>query len=249
MITRTMDARRLNQIANHPDVRPYIGGEGPIDLTPIAQNPANVLIEAEHGGWVLQPILAGVYEIHTLFLKEGRGSAFFKAAREMLRWMFTRTDALEIVTKVPDDNPGAAMAALKVGFRERFHRDNAWAPGIGVSYQALTLDGWIARDGVIAKEGHAFHEALESAKKAAGSELPDHPEDAAHERVVGAAVLMARAGLAQKAVGVYGRWATFAGYATIEIVGPNLIDVRDAIVDVSGPEMAVLLVRGAPPHA
>mgnify|MGYP007024660784 CR=1 FL=1 len=49
-----------------------------------------------------------------------------------------------------------------------------------------------------------------------------------------------------KAVGFYNRWATFAGYATIEAVGHNLIDVRDAIVEVSGGEMRVLLVRHAP---
>ncbi len=247
-VTRTMSADYLNSVANSPEVRPYIGGEGPIDLTPIAQNPANYLLVTDGGGWVLQPILAGVYELHTLVLPEARGKPFFAAAREAMRWLFTRTDALEIVTKCPDDNPGARMAALMVGFRERFHRADAWAPGVGVSYQALTLDDWLARDGVIAKEGHAFHEALEAAKAAAGSALPAHPDDEAHDRVVGAAFLMAKAGQVQKAVGVYSRWALFAGYAPIQALSPNTIDVVDGVLEIRDGAMVVLHVRGVPPH-
>ena len=33
VLRRTMDAERLNEIANNADVRPWLGGEGRIDLT------------------------------------------------------------------------------------------------------------------------------------------------------------------------------------------------------------------------
>jgi len=241
MITRTMDATFLNTVANHPDVRPYIGeGDTPLDLGPILANPANYALVTDGGGWLLQPIIGGSYELHTLFLAEARGKSYFRAAKEALRWMFTRTDALEVLTKCPDDNPGARMAATLMGFRERFHRDDAWAPGVGISYQVFTLDDWISRDAVIAKEGQAFHEAMEAAKAAAGSTLPVHPDDEAHDRVVGACVLMVKAGMTQKAVGVFNRWSVFAGYMPIQALSPTTIATGDAIVQVDGGEMKVL---------
>lgn len=243
MIRRTMDAAFLNAIANDPCVRPWIGGDPtePVDLSPILADTENVAIVCEHGGWVLHKLAPGTYEIHTLFGKAGRGSFFRKAAFEMLRWMFTRTDAVEILTKCPDDNPGARMAASWVGFRERFRRADAWKPGVGVSYQALTVDGWSARDPQARIEGAKFHEALEWAK---GPEIHQHPEDAAHDHAVGAALLMAYAGQIDKGVAFYNRWAMFAGYAQVARVGPYEIDIQDAMVEIANGSVNVLMVRG-----
>lgn len=248
MITRATDAAFLNKVANSPEVRPYVGpGDNELDLTSLIANPANIALETESGGWVLINLMSGVYELHTLFLPSGRGAGYFAAAHEALRWMFTRTDCLEILTRCPHDNPAARMAAVKVGFREWFHRDAVWQSGLGepcgVSYQALTLDGWIARDDEIAYVGHDFHVQLENAKLAHGSDLPDHPEDEAHDRVVGAAFLMARHGLMGKAVAVYNRWATFAGYVPIKALSETIVDVQDAILEVVNGEMRVLGVR------
>lgn len=244
MIKRTMDATFLNEVANHPDVRPWLGGEGVLDLTPAALDPNSILLEATGGGWLLHPIMPGVYELHTMFLPRARGRAYFAAAREALRWVFTHTDALEIVTKCPDDNGAARMAASIVGFRERFRREDAWKPGVGISYQVFSLDDWFVRDDAVREAGHAFHEQLEEAKAAAGSTLPVHGDDEAHDRAVGAAVLMIRAANMAKAVAFYNRWAIFAGYATIEALSQNLVDVRDAIVEVRGDgQMGVLRCR------
>jgi hypothetical protein len=158
----------------------------------------------------------------------------------MLRWMFTRTDAVEILTKCPDDNPGARMAASWLGFRERFHRTDAWKPGVGISFQALTIDDWYVRDPEAQGVGHAFHEALEAAK---GAHIHQHPEDAAHDQAVGAALMMAYAGQIGKGVAFYNRWARFAGYAEIEQVGERIIDIRDALVEIGNDAVNVLIVR------
>lgn len=249
MIQRTMDATFLNEVSNHPEVRPWLGGDGVLDLGALADNPDNVLLETDGGGWVLHPLLPGVYELHTMFLPEGRGRSYFAAAREALRWMFSATDALEIVTKCPDDNGPARMAASIAGFRERFHRDDAWKPGVGVSYQVFSIDDWFVRDKECLAAGRAFHDTLEAAKTAAGSTLPTHPDDEAHDRAVGAAVLMIRGGNMSKAVAFYNRWAIFAGYATIEALSPSLVDVRDAIVEVRGDAMGVLKCRSGLPLA
>lgn len=244
MITRTLDGTFLTSVANHPDVRPYIGpGDEALDLTQIISNPSNIALEAEGGGWVLVNLLPGVYELHTLFLPEARGKAYFRAAREALRWLFTTTDCLEVLTRCPDDNPGARMAASMVGFRERFRRDGAWAEGVGVSYQALTFDDWVSRDPQVAHEGHDFHVLLENEKALRGSELPDHPEDEAHDRMVGAALLMAKAGKTGKAVGLFNRWACFAGYAPIQMLSPTIADIADAILEVKDGQLRVLGVR------
>lgn len=254
MLRRTMDATFLNEVANHPDVRPYLGAPQvpTLDLTQIVQDPGNVVLVNEHGGWVLHPIMPTVYELHTMFLPEGRGRAYFAAAKEALRYVFAQTDCLEIVTKCPDDNGPARMAASLVGFRERFRRDGAWKawdqdpeapPQVGLSFQVFSVDDWFVRDKACLAAGREFHAALEEAKVAAGSELPVHPEDDAHDRAVGAAALMIKAGQTDKGVAFYNRWAIFAGYATIAAVSQGVVDVRDAIVEVRDGQMGVLLCR------
>lgn len=236
MIRRTLDGTFLTQVANRPDIRPMIGpGTEPVDLRPIAANPEHYVIEADHGGWLLEAKGPGVYEIHSLFLPEGRGAVFFRNAREMLRYMFARTDCTEIWTKCPDDNPGARMAALKCGFKEVFRRENCWGDGCGVSYQSLTIDTWAMRDAEALKTGHAFHEQLEAVQ---GS---SHPEDEAHDRAVGAALLMVRARQVQKGVSWFNRWASFAGYAPVQALSVDTIATGDAIIEVGDSEIRVLL--------
>lgn len=245
MIRRTMDPAFLNDVANHPEVRPWLGApDVPVlDLAVLIGNPANIAIEGEHGGWVLTAMGGGVYEIHSLFRPEGRGKPFFAGAREMLRYVFTRTDATEILTKCPDDNGGARMAAAMVGFRERFSRADAWAPGVGISYQAFTIDDWFVRDAEALRLGQDFHNMLEREKVLTGSERDLHPDDPTHDRAAGAALLMIGAGDTGKGVSFYNRWAVFAGYQTIVALGAGLVDIRDAIVEVQGKEVRVLLCR------
>lgn len=242
-VTRTMDGRFLTEVANHPDVRPWLGGEGPLDLTAVISNPENYALVTDGGGWVIHKLEPGVYELHSLFLPGGRGKPFFAAAREMFRFMFTRTEATEILTKCPDDNPGARMAASLVGFKERFRREDAWAPGVGVSYQAFTIDQWATRDPEALVAGRAFHDALQAAKTAAGVTLPPHPDDEAHDRAAGSAWLIVNAGQTLKGVGLYNRWGCFAGYARIEAVGHQTVDIGEAIVEIRDGTTHVLLVR------
>jgi hypothetical protein len=239
-----MTADLFNEVANHPDVRPWIGhGLDPVDLSQAASDPRNVFLWGVDGGWWLHPLGDGVYEIHSLFLKSGRGKTFFEGAREVLRYMFVQTDATEILTKCPDDNRGAIMAAKIVGFRERFRRENAWAPGVGISYWAFTLDDWMARDPQVLAEGRAFHDWLEQAKIDAGSSSEIHDDDEAHDRAAGAAKMLISAGQTQRGVALYNRWAIFAGYATIEAIGPGLVDIRDAIIQVKDGSMDAILIR------
>lgn len=231
MIRRTMDPERLNGLANHPEVRPWLlGPEGALDLSSLVMNPAVVVLEAEHGAFLLVPIQADAYELHTMFMPQGRGVEFFGHAAEMFRYVFTRTPALEVVTKVPDGNRGAAVASTKACFRERFHR-------AGISFRGLTAEAWALDDEACLEEGERFHAVMEQ------SGALSHDEDPVHDHIVGGALLMAHAGNLEKGVAFYSRWASFAGYATIDIVGPGLVDVRDAIIEVRDGRVGVLKCR------
>lgn len=240
MIRRTMDATLLNEVANRPDVRPWLGGDGPLDLTPIVENPSNICLVSEHGGWVGQPILPGIYELHTIFAPEGRGRRFFAAGKEAIRYVFARTDALEIVTKCPDDNAGARMAASLMGFRERFRREGAWSPGVGISYRVFSLDDWFIRDAECLRAGRAFHDMVAKARADGGYVIPEHPEDETHDRAAGAAALMIQGGNMLKSLGFYNRWATFAGYGTIAATSNDTIDMSEGLL-----KFVVQIVDGA----
>lgn len=242
MIYRTMDPTFANDVANHPEVRPFLGGaDGPLDLTALVQNPANYVLEVMGAGvWLLQATLDGVYSLHTLMLPEARGRSYFANAKDALDYMFARTDCLEIVTQCPDDNPGARMAASLVGFRERFRREGAWHTGAGISYRSFTIEDWYVRSRACVTHGRQFHEALHAAKESRGIIDPQHPEDEAHDRAVGAAYMMAKSGNLGKAIGFYGRWAIIAGYRPIVEVGCNVIDTGDALIYVGDGEMEFL---------
>jgi hypothetical protein len=252
MLRRTMNADLLNEVANHPDVRPFLGAAelGTLDLTDLVENPRNVALVGDAGGFVYQQLMPGVYELHTLFLPEARGKALMAAARESFRFMFTRTDCLEILTKCPDDNGGARFASSALGFRERFRREAAWETLAGISYRVFSVDDWFVRDPECLAAGQEFHAMVEAAKEAATALLPEgaalfpvHPEDATHDRAAGAACLMAKAGLTTKGAAFYNRWAIFAGYATIAAISETLIDIQDAIIEVRDGHMEVLKCR------
>lgn len=245
MIERTQDPELLNRVMNHSDVRPWIvAGDGEIDIAPVLANPANVALVTEYGGFVLIQHEPGVYEVHSQFLKDGRGKHAVRAMREGFRYMFTQTDCLEVITKVANDNPASDGFAKLAGFRERFSRPKAWN-GQDMSYRAVTIDDWVMRDTECPRAGESFHQQLEQAKANAGSELAVHDHDHAHDCYVGAAYLMFKA-QPRKAVWFYNKWARFSGYATIELISdkPLVVDVRDAIIEL-GDDLNFLTVRTA----
>lgn len=244
-LRRTLDATFLNRVANDPSVRPHVGGVGELDLREQVARLANHALTNASGGFLFEYHEPGRYELHTLFLPAGRGASVLRAAAEAFRYMFTRTDCVEIVTKVPASNAPADFMARRAGLQPIFQREAAWADGSTVTFFALSLDGWQARDPELVKAGRAFHDMLDDAKREAGSDHPSHPEDEAHNRAVGAASLMAQAGQHRKAVWSYNRWARFAGYQAIELLSdlPPVIDVRDAIITVAAGGLEVVQCR------
>jgi len=248
LLKRTMDATFLNGVANHPDVRPALGGEGKLDQGPLLANPENVALEGEHGGFVAIKLAPGLYECHSMFLPEGRGKAAQAAMEEGLRYLFTQTDCGQVVTKCPETNGAAKGAARAMGFAPMFKLEKAWPVEgdlVGVEVVTLTMHKWISRDAEVEAKGKWFHQRLEEFKIANGSQMPVHADCEAHDRAVGAAVLMMEAGNTMKAVAFYNVWARIAGYQPIRCISlnPPIIDVVDAIIGVNGTDMEVLLCR------
>lgn len=237
MIRRIFDPTFLNEVVNHPEVRPWLEGDGVLDISAQALNPANFILQSEFGGFILIRHEPGRYEVHSQFLP-GNGTHAIRAMIAAQEWMFTRTDCEVIVSKVPESNGRAKGLALAGGLRTIFSRADA-------QYVELTLMDWAMRTKSLEGHGKRFHEALEEQKAAHGSELPKHDDDPAHERAVGAAMLMIERGHPAKGVAFYNRWARLAGYAEIVLISeaPVVVDVVDAVVGLGDEGMEVLLCR------
>ncbi len=243
---RTTDATFLNSVANHPDVRPWLGGSGPIDMSPLFGDLNNVGWECEHGGFLIHKLDQGLYEGHSMFLVEGRGGEARRGMMDVIRYMFLHTDCLEMVTKAPDNNRAAFGAGRALGFTTSFHLDHGWlqADGskIGVSCMRLPLSKWIEKDEEVEMAGVWFHKRLEELTTAMGKTIPVHYEEPSHNRAVGAAVMMFRAGNPIKAVQTYNLWAKVSGFSPLQVMSlnPMVVMADGVLLQFSGDDMEVL---------
>lgn len=243
---RTMDATFLNSVANHPEVRPWLGGVGPIDLSPLLADPTNVGMQYEYGGFVGHKLESGIYECHSMFLPEGRGEFAHAAMVAGLRYLFTKTDCMEVVTKAPDGNKAAFGAARAMGFATAFHLDKGWVDDkgerAGVTMMKLLFSKWVEKDPEVESFGRWFHERLE---ELTDNKIPVHYDEPAHNRAVGASVMMFRAGNPIKAVTTYNQWAKFAQFPGIKMlaINPVILDMDQVIVELTTDDMEVLKCR------
>ena len=244
MIKRTLEAKLFNEAANHPEVHPWMGYDGEIDLTAAAENIDNFfLTDRQSGGFAMIKLSEGLYEVHTIFKPESKPSGIVDLVAEGMDYMFTRTDCHTLVTQLPLNNKPAHILATTVGFKTMFQREDT--PRGPTEFTRFTLDEWVHQTPSLLKDGQWFHEKLEGAKAAIGSEMPTHLDDPAHDQAVGAAVRMIRRDNAYKGVDYYNTWARFAGYAPITLLSdsPIVVDVLDAVVEVMDGDMEIIKCR------
>ncbi len=81
MMERSFDVERINAVANHPEVRPFVGPAelGELDFTDAVAFDKNWFLMGEHGGYVLAWSAPNVHEVHVMILPEGRGKWAAKA--------------------------------------------------------------------------------------------------------------------------------------------------------------------------
>lgn len=214
LVVRDTTSCRINAVVNHPEVRPWVAeGVAPIDLSPQVANPRNILLMGEHGGVMFLHVTDGVYESHTQVLPEARGEWTRALTDACARYMFTRTDAYEITTRVPAGHIAAAAAARCTGMRHEFTR-----PG-GMLFKGERVDAhiysgriqdWVARTEELEATGEWLHRRMHEEAQRIGIDVPKHEDDANHNRYVGAAVEMAFGGQYLKAILTYNRWVSLA---------------------------------------
>lgn len=247
-MSRTMDASFLNLVANHPEVRPYLGGDGVLDLQDVVGNASNLAAVTAEGGFVAVAQGFGVYEIHSMFLPE-HGTAAIRAMLAATDYVFACSDAIELVTKAPRENRPAAGLARLAGFHQVFTtaiRLSAMQPSVAADFFSLPMDVWAMRSKRTKAVGAWLHQVFEDVKRERHSTLGAHSdEDDAHLHAAGAAVLMAMNGLPRKAMEYYNRWALLTGYPPILLLReqPTVLDLDGVIVELRGQDVEVLACR------
>lgn len=250
-IRREHDAAWVNHICNHPDVRPWLGGylDQKLELGPTVENPRNVVLSAEKGAMIFMALQPGLYEAHTQILPDGRGRWTLEFVLDALRYMFTATDAIEIVTRVPYGNLRAASALRALGrvipVVHEFDREYGWVEnGIRkpASFHSIRIQDWIRAAPELIEAGEEFHRIIEDGFARAGRKRLAHPEDANHDRHAGCAFLMAKNGQPLKATIFYNRWALQTGYMPIHVSGvdPITINIGEAEISARGETFEVM---------
>lgn len=246
MLDRQSDAALINRIMNDPSVRPTIGGTGPIDLAPLVANQGNVVLCGEHGGAVFHKLLPGLYELHTAVLPAGRGAWTLQAGADALFHIFTRTDCVEVVTKVPPENRPAEAATKRIGMTYDWLSPCGWeVKGVNrpVPIYSMKFTDWprTCAD-VLAPIGVWFHAEIQSQLARLGRPPIEHIEDDFHNAAAGAVVAMIRGGQAMKGVTYYNRRAGIAKTPMIRIINadPLVLDLHDCRVSVYGDDFEVL---------
>lgn len=252
IIRRHFNADLLNEVVNHPEVYPWVKGKfkGPLDLTPVIQDSKHILLMGEHGGCLFTTHQPGLYEVHTQVVPAGRGKWTLKMVNEALRWMFTRTDAIEIFTRVPKGNVGALTLVKLIHGSFQFTRPNGWwidDHSVEADMYTLHYTDWVRTAPGIEKKGEWFHVRLEEEYAKLNVRKPIHPDDDIHDRYVGAAVDTIMGGQVHKAVIFYNRWASMAGYGEVRVVtsNPVVIDIQDALIMVRDNDMWVMTCQSA----
>lgn len=250
-IERSYCAERINAIVNHPSVYPWVKGtiEGPIDLSDVVADTRHVLLVGEHGGVLFIQHHPLLYEAHTQVLPEGRGKWAFGMARAALHWMFCRTGAQEIVTKIPRGNHAARGLTTALKFRCEFTAARGWVMAgkvVPADIVTLPIQQWMHDAPGLEERGQWFHRRLTQEYERLGKTEQRHHDDASHDRYVGAAAEMLLGGQPHKAAHFYNRWAVMAGYEPIAVLSeddPVTIDIRDAILVMRGDDFEVQRCR------
>jgi hypothetical protein len=242
-VVRSFDAEAINKVFNDPAVFPLIAapGSAPIDVTPLLQDQRNILLVAEGGGVLFIWQEAGTYEAHNALAKA-------RVALATCRWMFTHTDCMEILIRVPAINQAADEFCKLIGATKEFERKEIWQAeegAVDMAFWSLQYYGWVRNTFTLKKSGQKLHQKLvEEYARLGHAELARTDEDC-HELYSGVCFETILGGQLDKAVILYNRWARFAGYAQISLVShdPPLIDIAESLLQITGDTFKVILVR------
>lgn len=236
------DDALLTSILMHPEVRRWVAHDGapPFDPTKYTAHPKSFAVLVDGGAWLAPALEERSYGVHTALSPQLRGARALAAAVSALEFAFVNTDAEQLWTMVPENNPQAMWFALRSGFRAHSHRKGVWLSGgrrWAMTYLSLDVDSWIMASAAMRQVGQAFHAMLESHGQPA-----EHAEDETHDRYVGFAYTLAHVGQADKAQRIYNRYARACGYEPFEIVSrsPLRIDIHSHLLQLDAEGVCIL---------
>lgn len=244
------DGAHANRIVNHPEVHPWVCGahKGPLDLTGLVQDPNAYALFGEHGGVVFQRQQQGLFEAHSQYTPAGRGEWAVQCSRQVLEWIFTHTEAVEVMTRCPEGNLGAKTLAKVLGMTKQFTAQRGWimhGKEVPADVYSLTVQDWMRTAPGLVERGQWFHERLDAEFKRHGIADASHPEDPVHDRYVGAAIAMVFAGQVLKGVSLYNRFARYCGYKPIAIasMSPPTIYIGNAVLNVGSEDFTITALQ------
>ena len=226
-----------------------------LDVAPLIADERNILLMGEGGGVIAIWQEPCVYEIHTNFLKPDReklsqnGPYIRNFCLAAYRWLFTHTDAIYLLTRIPHHNRAALIFSPLVGWVPEFERKDAWmtvdGEPVDVTFCSLRYDDWVRKTPDLMRIGREFHVKLELEFERHGRVEPNHADEDCHDLHVGSCIEMLLGGQIQKAVSFYNRWARFAGYGLITLVAvnPTVIDIGSALLQIKDGVLKVIMVR------
>lgn len=174
LIRRDTTGEVCNAIINDDQVRPWVvsANDDVIDVRQLAQDPRGVLMLGEPplGCFCCFRVLDGVYEVHAAVLPEGRGKWCLEFGLSAVRHMFVTTDAIEIITMIPQGHIGTLALARATGFQQRWTRPHCRFRGKDVPYTvwSVSMLDWFPAD------DDAEREAVLAEMRQAGQELKAH---------------------------------------------------------------------------
>lgn len=246
-LMRQHTAESLNALMNHPDIYEDVRGplEGVIDLSGVVENQCNILLAAQHGCVLFGLLQPGLYDAHIIVLRQGRGRWALALLRSALHWVFTRTDAVEVVCRVPAGNLAARAIAMAVGGEPEFAVPRGWmyrGSVVPVTVLSLSVQKWLRTAPGLVDRGRWLSRRIKRAMEREGMPGVSFIENKVQDRYAGAAVDMLLGGQPGKAVALYNRWATVAGGSPIRLVAarPPTIDLGQVLLIFRGEDVVVI---------
>lgn len=246
---RADDVARANEIVNDPAVLPTIKAHltPPLDMAGILSEPVNILLLGEHGLMFFTPVEGtSIYDAHTAVLTGGRGEWALTFVQACLHWIFTRTSAVEIVTRCPHiENHKATVAichavaaTLEGTIADGYPHNGVTVPA---DVYSLRLIDWLRTAPGLVERGRWFHTKLEAEYRRLGRTGISHKDEDVHDRHVGACAEMLFVGNVGRALGCYNRFARICDYAEIKVltVSPLVIDIHESFLMVRDDDFYV----------
>lgn len=214
-------------------------------------DPNNILLMAEGGGMIFIWCEPGIYEVHTAFLRPDKrlsqnGPHIQNCCLAAYRWMFTHSDAMTLLTRLPAHNRAAVVFSPLVGWVKEFERKAIWPTVEGemvdVTFSAIRYDDWLRKSPDLAESGRWFHHRIDEEMRRHGREAPRHADEECHDVRAGVCAETMLGGQPEKAIILYNRWARFAGYGQIALkaTSPLVIDIGDALIQAVGETFKVI---------